>query len=77
MTKNSAVGLRQPGREFRIMCLESSVISFLYPSSGGSPGPVWPIHAKRWPKSPLIFFCPVIIPDFPKINKYKSSGGLK
>ena len=26
--------------EFRILCLEDSVISFISPSSGGSPGPV-------------------------------------
>ena len=35
VTKN---GLRPPGLEFRIMCLEDSVISIISPSSGGSPG---------------------------------------
>ena len=30
-------GLRSPGLEFRIMCMECSVISFISPSSGGSP----------------------------------------
>ena len=31
-------GLKGP--EFRILCLEDSVISIISPSSGGSPGPV-------------------------------------
>ena len=34
------VKLRPPGLEFRILCLEDSVISFISPSSGGSPGPI-------------------------------------
>ena len=34
------LGLRPPGLEFRILCLEDSVISIISPSSGGSPGPV-------------------------------------
>ena len=29
-----------PALEFRILCPEGSVISFISPSSGGSPGPV-------------------------------------
>ena len=33
------LGLRPPGLEFRILCLEDSVISIISPSSGGSPGP--------------------------------------
>ena len=33
------LGLRPPGLEFRIMFLGGSVISFISPSSGGSPGP--------------------------------------
>ena len=33
----SRLGLRPPGFEFRILCLEGSIIS---PSSGGSPGPI-------------------------------------
>ena len=32
------LGLRPPGLEFRILCLEGSVISFISPSSGGSTG---------------------------------------
>ena len=32
--------LRPPGHEFRVLCLEDSVISIISPSSGGSPGPV-------------------------------------
>ena len=31
---------RPPGLEFRVLCLEDSVISIISPSSGGSPGPV-------------------------------------
>ena len=37
-------------------CLEDSVISIISPSSGGSPGPVVPIWAKRWPEAPFISF---------------------
>ena len=36
----SVLGLTPPGLEFRILCLEDSVIAFISPSSGGSPGPV-------------------------------------
>ena len=36
---DSVLGLRPPGLEFLIMCLEGSVNSFLSPSSGGSPDP--------------------------------------
>ena len=36
----SVLSLRPPGFEFRILCLEGSVISLISPSSGGSPGPV-------------------------------------
>ena len=38
--RGSVLGLRSPGLEFRILCLEDSVISIISPSSGGSPGPV-------------------------------------
>ena len=38
--RGSVLGLRPPGFEFRILCLEDSVISIISPSSGGSPGPV-------------------------------------
>ena len=37
---SSVLGLRPPGLEFRILCLEDSVISIISPSSEGSPGPV-------------------------------------
>ena len=50
------LGLRPPGFEFRILCLEDSVISIISPSSGGSPGPVQPISAQRWPKARFISF---------------------
>ena len=36
--RGSLLVLRPPGREFRILCLEGSVISFIAPSSGGYPG---------------------------------------
>ena len=42
--------------EFRILCLEDSVISFISPCSGGTPGPVWPICAQRGPKVRFISF---------------------
>ena len=54
--KGSVLGLRPPGLEFRILCLEDSVISVISPSSGGSPGPVYPICAQRWPKARFISF---------------------
>ena len=38
--RDSVLGLRPPGLEFRILCLEDSVISIISQSSGGSPGPV-------------------------------------
>ena len=38
--RGSVLGLRPPELEFRILCLEDSVISIISPSSGGSPGPV-------------------------------------
>ena len=38
--RGSVLSLRPPGFEFRILCLEDSVISIISPSSGGSPGPV-------------------------------------
>ena len=38
--RGSVLGLRPPGLEFRILCLEDSVISIISPSSGGSPGPI-------------------------------------
>ena len=38
--RGSVLGLRPSGLEFRILCLEDSVISFISPSSGGSPGPI-------------------------------------
>ena len=54
--RGSVHGLRPPGLEFRILCLEDSVISIIWPSSGGSPGPVQPICAQRWPKARFISF---------------------
>ena len=38
--RGSVLGLRPAGLEFRILCLEDSVISIISPSSGGSPDPV-------------------------------------
>ena len=54
--RGSEFGLRPPGLEFRILCLEDSVISIISPSSRGSPGPVQPICAQRWPKARFISF---------------------
>ena len=56
--RGSVLGLRPPGLEFRILCLEYSVIPFISPSLGGSPGPVQPICAQRWPKARFISFLP-------------------
>ena len=38
--RGSVLGFRPPGLDFRILCLEDNVISFISPSSGGSSGPV-------------------------------------
>ena len=38
--RGNVFGLRPPELEFRILCLEDSVISIISPFSGGSPGPV-------------------------------------
>ena len=38
--RDREVGLRPPGLEFRILCLEDSVISIISTPSGGSLGPV-------------------------------------
>ena len=38
--RGSKLGVRPPGLKFRSLCLEGSVISFISPSSGCSPGPV-------------------------------------
>ena len=40
IVEGNVLGLRPPGLEFQILCLGDSVISFILPSSGGSPGPV-------------------------------------
>ena len=56
--KGSVLGFRPPGLEFRILCLEGSVISFILPSSGGSPDPVYHICAQGWPKTPFISLTP-------------------
>ena len=50
----SVLGLRPPGLEFQVLCLEGSVISFISPSLGGFPVPVFKfcrIYAERWPKT--------------------------
>ena len=38
--RGSVLGLGPLGFEFRILCLEGSVLSLISPSSGGSPGPI-------------------------------------
>ena len=45
--RGGVLGLRPPGLEFRILCLEGSVIPFISPSSGGSPGPLLPIMCTK------------------------------
>ena len=52
--RGDVLDLRPPGFEFRVLCLEDSVISFISSSSGGCPGPVLPICAQRWHKTPFI-----------------------
>ena len=42
--RGSVLGLRPPGSEFRILSLGGSVISFISPFTGGSPGPVIYVH---------------------------------
>ena len=54
--RGRVLGLRPPGLEFRVLCLEDSVISIISPSSGGSPGLVYPICAQRWPKARFTSF---------------------
>ena len=46
--RGSVFDLKPPGLEFRILCLEGSVILFISPSSGGSPSTFWPICAQSW-----------------------------
>ena len=41
--RGSVLGLRPPGLEFRILCMEGSVISFFSPSLSHHPHPPW-IH---------------------------------
>ena len=47
--RGSELGLKPSG----LQNFEGSVIS---PSSGGSPGPAWPICAQMWPEIPFISF---------------------
>ena len=54
--EEALLDLRPPGLEFRILCLEDSIISIISPSSGASPGPVQPICAQKWPKARFISF---------------------
>ena len=67
------LGLRPPGLEFRILWLEDSVISFISPSSGGSPGPV---HVHKGGLKPdsfyfyIAYICTLGIQLFYKIMTY-------
>ena len=54
--RGSVLGLRPQDFEFRILCLEDSVILLMSPSSGGSPGPIQPVCAHKWPKARFISF---------------------
>ena len=51
----SVLGLRPPGLDFLIPCLQGSVISFISLSSGGSPGSLAHVH-KGGLKPPLLNF---------------------
>ena len=56
LTRGKVLGLRTTGLEFRSLCLEGSVISFIS------------LCAQRWPKTPFISFNiehVVIIPSIP------------
>ena len=63
------LGLRPSGLEFRILCLEDVVISFISPSSGGSPGPVLPICGQKWHKARFI---PSRQPASQKCNSFEN-----
>ena len=54
--RGSVLGLTAPRFEFRILCLEGSVISLISPSSGGSPGPIYPVCALKWTKARFVLF---------------------
>ena len=54
--RSSVLGLRPPGLEFRVLCLENSVISIISPSSGGSPGPSLAYMCTKVAKARLIPF---------------------
>ena len=53
------LGLRPPGLEFQVLCLEGSVISVISPSSRGSLDPAEPLCAHRWSKTRFISFLPL------------------
>ena len=54
--RSSVLSLGPPGFEFRILCLEGSIISFTSPSSGGFPGPFESICAQTWRNTQFISF---------------------
>ena len=52
------LGLRPPGLEFRILCLEDSVISFISPSPGGFSWPSFSLNVHKGGLKPDSFqFC--------------------
>ena len=55
------LGLRHPGFEFEILCLDGSVISLISQSPEGSPGPIQPVCAvcvQKWHRARLMpFIC--------------------
>ena len=53
--RGSVRGLRPPGLEFPMLCLEGSVISFISPSSGGSPDPVLAFMCTQVAHNPIHF----------------------
>ena len=53
--RGSVLGLRPPGLEFRILCLEDSVISIISPSSGGFSWPSLAYMCTKVASSPIHF----------------------
>ena len=59
--REGVLGLRHPGFEFRILCLESSVI---LPSSGGCLGPIQPVCAEKSDSLHLFTYHKMLIKSF-------------
>ena len=55
---------------------ESCVISLISPPSGGSPGPIWPVCAQKWPNARFISFIYTINNAQKKQEQCKSQAVL-